>query len=156
MIIRLPCKLGEMDGRHKYPLSHVSWFQWVLFGCQYTYVYKDDSIYPKTEIDTINEDKTLSYPIKYEVSSDRLCENILNEIGFPLKGNGYIAGICIYNGQLMADVLYTSQYNAHVYVSVDDKINFIDTLIVVPPTWSKEKIQKLLDKNYKNIKIGHM
>ena len=151
--IKMPCDFGETCELSKEPLASVTWFIWVMFGGEYTYAFTESKKFSVVNLISKTDYEAKEYPIKYEIEEEYLNDGPLEMLGLPIKGTGYVMGLSKKGDSLYLDVLYTSQYNAHIQIEVNEKLKYVGGMVFVPPTWSDKKIRGVLTKEYKNIDV---
>jgi hypothetical protein len=107
-------------------VKHVSWFNW-SHGLEFTYIMKNGRIDCMMEKDLKSTGKQL------EIRDDCLKDRPFKEIGYPLKGSGYVSGYSFRNGKTYADVIVTSRYLGHILVEVLPNGQYDDGEVLFPP-----------------------
>lgn len=135
MRIPLPCKFGEtFEYKGKsLKLHSVSWFDWSYKGLEFTYA-TDKEFVTSTDIDQ---------PEYMEIPDKMVKSCRIKDLGYPLKGTGYVDGIKFREDRLFADIIVESRYFAHILCECDESGKYKDGgKIRFPPTPSFDTDEK--------------
>lgn len=150
MRIPLPCRFGETFGYigKSLKLLSVSWFEWSYKGLEFTYI-TDKEFVTSTGMDQ---------PEYMEVPDEMVKSCQIKDLGYPLKGIGYVAGIEFREGRLFADIIVESRYLIHILCECDEngkyKKNGEIQFPPVPSFETNEKRKSAVLKQFHDVTFG--
>lgn len=135
-------------------LTSVTWFKWTLFGLRFTYFTAPEQRWNCSDLINIEKSDFTEeeYANGYEIDDKFLRLSPFKSFGIPLKGQGYVIGLCFRSDGIYYDFIYETEYLAHVKIKMTPAGEF-DGNIIVPPTWDYNKRQKILLSSAKNVNV---
>lgn len=126
-------------------LVALDWFKWTLFGLRFTYHTAPDKRWSYSNLYAIERSdfSVDEYAAGYEIDDRFLLLSPFKNFGIPLKGRGYVYGLCFREDGIYYDFIYETEYMAHIKVKMTSEGTF-DNKIIVPPTWDLTKREKIL------------
>ena len=135
-------------------LVAVDWFKWTLFGLRFTYHTAPNKRWTCSNLYAIERSdfSEEEYNSGYELDDKFLRLSPFKNFGIPLKGQGYVFGLCFLEDGLYYDFIYETEYLAHVKVKMTED-GIFEGKIIVPPTWDLIKREKVLLSSAKNVNV---
>ena len=135
-------------------LVAVDWFKWTLFGLRFTYHTAPNKRWTCSNLYAIERSdfSEEEYNSGYELDDMFLRLSPFKNFGIPLKGQGYVFGLCFLEDGLYYDFIYETEYLAHIKVKMTED-GIFEGKIIVPPTWDLTKREKVLLSFAKNVNV---
>ena len=116
-------------------IKHVTWFRWSR-GLEFTYIKNNGKIVSFLEKDLKSTEKRL------EIRDESIKDRPFKEIGYPLRGTGFVSGFSFRNGKIYADIIVTSRYFGHIMVEVLSDGQYDNGEILFPPQVDTDEKKK--------------